>query len=675
MDLSNGKNTVNLTCTLDDSIEKWSEFNPVLYKADLKVDAGSANATGSATFGMREFSKSQSDLLLNGKKVFLRGTLECCIFPLTGRPPMEPEGWEKVFLTAREWGLNHLRFHSRCPPEAAFQVADSLGFYLQVELPLWSVTLGQDKATYQFLYDEADRILSEYGNHPSFCFMSLGNELQPNFNFLSELLAYVKDKDSRHLYTTTSFTFERGHGDWPEPNDDYFITQWTKKGWVRGQGVFDTESPSFDKDYAASVEGMPVPLITHEIGQYSVYPNLKEIKKYTGVLDPLNFKGVKQELKKKGLLDKADDYLKASGYLASLLYKEEIERAMKTAGCSGFQLLDLHDFPGQGTALVGLLDAFWDSEEVTDAATFRQASSPVTPLVRFPKAVYTNNETFTASIEIANFTDRELKDQSISWSMKDEFGKEIGKGTITSPVLSIGLNKLPETISSPLTNTDVTRMTLSLSLDNTPYKNEWSIWVYPARLNPDKGDIVVTRNLAEAQQALAIGKKVLYNPDYKKTAGLEGKFVPVFWSPVHFPKQAGSMGILCDASHPAFTHFPTGNYTDWQWWSLLKQSKTIVTDSLPAVTPLIEVVDNFVNNRRLFNLFEAKVGEGKLIACSMDLLADWEKRPEARQLYYSLLEYMKSDAFNPSSLMETNVLSRLLTAGVSSGASRPEDIY
>lgn len=675
VDLSNGKNTVNLTCTLDDSIEKWSEFNPVLYKVDLKVDAGSANATGSATFGMREFSKSQSDLLLNGKKVFLRGTLECCIFPLTGRPPMEPEGWKKVFLTAREWGLNHLRFHSWCPPEAAFQVADSLGFYLQVELPLWSVTLGQDKAAYQFLYDEADRILSEYGNHPSFCFMSLGNELQPDFNFLSELLAYVKDKDSRHLYTTTSFTFERGHGDWPEPNDDYFITQWTKKGWVRGQGVFDTESPSFDKDYAASVEGMPVPLITHEIGQYSVYPNLKEIKKYTGVLDPLNFKGVKQELKKKGLLDKADDYLKASGYLASLLYKEEIERAMKTAGCSGFQLLDLHDFPGQGTALVGLLDAFWDSKEVTDAATFRQASSPVTPLVRFPKAVYTNNETFTASIEIANFTDRELKDQSISWSMKDEFGKEIGKGTITSPVLSIGLNKLPETISSPLTNTDVTRMTLSLSLDNTPYKNEWSIWVYPARLNPDKGDIVVTRNLAEAQQALATGKKVLYNPDYKKTAGLEGKFVPVFWSPVHFPKQAGSMGILCDASHPAFTHFPTGNYTDWQWWSLLKQSKTIVTDSLPAVTPLIEVVDNFVNNRRLSNLFEAKVGEGKLIVCSMDLLADWEKRPEARQLYYSLLEYMKSDAFNPSSLMETNVLSRLLTAGVSSGASRPEDIY
>ena len=675
MEFPSGETLLDITCPMGDSMEVWNEFTPTLYQLDLKVEAGSVKAGRSTKFGMREFRHNQSDLLLNGNKAFLRGTLECCIFPLTGRPPMEPEGWKKVFLTAREWGLNHLRFHSWCPPEAAFQVADSLGFYLQVELPLWSLKVGQDQKTNEYLYAEADRILSEYGNHPSFCFLSLGNELQPDFNFLSQLLSYVKEKDPRHLYTTTSFTFERGHGDWPEPNDDFFITQWTKKGWVRGQGVFDTESPSFDKDYVASVEGMTVPLITHEVGQYSVYPNLKEIEKYTGVLDPLNFKGVKQELEKKGLLDKADDYLKASGYLAAILYKEEIERAMKTAGCSGFQLLDLHDFPGQSTALVGLLDAFWDSKGVTDAETFRQASSPVSPLVRFPKAVYTTNESFVAAVEIANFTNKELKDQSVSWLLKDDKGKVVNKGTITCPLLAIGLNRLPETIDSPLDQSAATRLTLSVVLDNTPYKNEWSIWVYPARLDLDKGDIVVTRDKNEAGKALAGGKKVLYNPDYKKMVGLEGKFVPVFWSPVHFPKQAGSMGILCDAGHPAFGNFPTGNYTDWQWWSLLKQSKTVVLDSLPAVTPLIEVVDNFANNRRLSNLFETKVGEGKLIFCSMDLLSDWAQRPEARQLYFSLLEYMKSDAFNPSSAMESSVLSRFHTDRASSGATNPEDIY
>ena len=207
-----------------------------------------------------------------------------------------------------------------------------------MELPLWSLTVGENPEMNQFLYNEAKRILSEYGNHPSFCFLSLGNELQPDFEFLGGLLDSVKALASRHLYTTTSFTFDKGHGDWPEPHDDFFITQWTKKGWVRGQGVFDVEMPNFNKDYSASVDSMPVPVITLEIGQYAVYPDLKEIEKYTGVLEPLNFKGVKQELENKNLLEKADDYLSASGHLAAILYKEEIERAMKTPGISGFQL-------------------------------------------------------------------------------------------------------------------------------------------------------------------------------------------------------------------------------------------------------------------------------------------------------------------------------------------------
>ncbi len=674
-DFPEGEKLIDVNCPMGDEVELWSEFNPALYDLTVQVETGGITAKRSITFGMREISRSGANLLLNGNKVFLRGTLECCIFPLTGRPPMEAEGWTRLFTAAREWGLNHLRFHSWCPPKAAFQVADSLGFYLQVELPLWSVTLGSDKPTYKYLYDEADRILAEYGNHPSFCFMSLGNELQPDFDFLGGLLAHVKQQDSRRLYTTTSFTFEKGHGDWPEPDDDFFITQWTKKGWVRGQGVFDTELPSFDKDYAAAVGGISVPLVTHEIGQYSVYPNLKEIEKYTGVLEPLNLKGVKQELEKKGLLHKAHDYLMASGRLAAILYKEEIERAMKTEGCSGFQLLDLHDFPGQGTALVGLLDAFWDSKGVTDAETFRQACSPVTPLVRFPKAIYTGGETFTATVEVANFSDRELKGQTLSWSLIGSDGTTLGNGTIDCHALSIGLNKIAGVISVPLPERGAVRATLSVVLNNTSYKNEWSVWIYPSAPKISKGDVVVTRNHREAQAALAAGKRVLYNPDYKKTVGLEGKFVPVFWSPVHFPKQAGTMGILCDATHPAFAYFPTDNYTDWQWWSLLKQSKTIVLDSLPQVTPIVEVVDNFANNRRLSNLFEVRVGNGRLLFCSMDLLSDHGQRPEARQLYHSLIEYMKNDAFNPTVEAASDFLEQLAVAVPSFKAGQPTDIY
>lgn len=414
--LKEGVQKLEYDYSLGEDIKTWDEFTPYLYRLSVSCQSGRKKTVQrEVSFGMREMDNSQGILTVNGNRIFLRGTLECCIFPLTGTPPMTEDGWMKVFSTAKEWGLNHLRFHSWCPPEAAFSVADKLGFYLQVELPVWSYTMGKDEAMTRFLYGEFDRIVEAYGNHPSFCMMSVGNELQPDFKLLNDMVKYMKSQDNRRLYTTTSFTFEKGHGAKPEPEDDFFITQWTDKGWVRGQGIFDSEPPCFNKDYSSAMPDMNVPLVSHEIGQYAVYPNLNEIDKYTGVLDPLNFKAIKQDLQQKGLYAKAEDFLEASGKLAVLLYKEEIERAMRTRQFSGFQLLDLHDFPGQGTALVGLLDAFWDSKGLIDASAFRQFCAPVVPLARFAKATYSGEETFAASIEVANYSNVAISGKRISW--------------------------------------------------------------------------------------------------------------------------------------------------------------------------------------------------------------------------------------------------------------------
>ena len=338
------------TISFDYEIENpllWDEFSPNIYEAVAELKFGKYQSAKETIFGMRKLTNKNALLQINDNRMFLRGTLECCIFPLDGYPPTSVDGWLKVYKAAKEYGLNHIRFHSWCPPKAAFTAADQMGIYLQVELPVWILNIGEDANTTQFLYDEANRIIKEYGNHPSFCFWSLGNELQGDFNILYDMVKSLKDKDTRHLYTTTSFTFEKGHGAWPEPVDDFWISQWTNKGWVRGQGIFDDYPVSFDKDYSQAIDSLPVPIITHEIGQYSVYPNLEEIEKYTGNLVPLNFISVKNDLEKKGRIEKANDYLQASGKLAAILYKEEIERALKTHGISGFQLLDLHDFPGQ----------------------------------------------------------------------------------------------------------------------------------------------------------------------------------------------------------------------------------------------------------------------------------------------------------------------------------------
>lgn len=641
---------------MDADATLWNEFHPRLYTLQVT----SSSDTKTVKFGMRNLDNSNRVLTVNGQRIWLRGTLDCCIFPLTGTPPMTEEGWEKEFTTARNWGLNHLRFHSWCPPDAAFRVADRMGFYLQVELPVWSVKINQDPDSPQFLYREFESIIRNYGNHPSLCFISCGNELQPDFDFLNALVRHMKQRDQRHLYTTTSFTFEAGHGGHQEPEDQFFITQWTDKGWVRGQGVFDQESPCFNKDFTQAASCLSVPLITHEVGQYAVYPNLREIQKYTGTLDPLNFKAIRNDLVQKGLLHRAADYLKASGKLAAILYKEEFERAMKTEGNSGIQLLGLQDFSGQGTALVGLVDAFWDSKGVVGNGWFRQFAAPVVPLTRFEKANYRTDEPFKASVEVANFGAHDIMDLDVTWRLATQGGRTVGEGRFTRTQLKQGMNTQVGDFTVNLsTVTKATKATLTVRVEGTPWYNSWNIWIFPPINEMPQEGIVVTSDVNEALAELAKGSKVLLSTKPEQVKGLEGKFVPVFWSPVHFPHQAGTMGLLCHPNHPAMAAFPTEINSDWQWWSLTKRQKVMVIDSIPGFTPIVESVDNFTNNRRLASVVETRVGQGQLLLSTMDLFSE-SSDPAVAQLLFSFLQYMQSDKFRPQGNTSADVIKQLI---------------
>lgn len=628
-----------------EALKTWDEFSPNLYTAKLINGKGAT----STRFGYRTIEHKYKELHLNDHRIYLRGNLECAIFPLTGYPPMEKEKWALLINKAKNYGLNHLRFHSWCPPKAAFEAADEAGFYFQVELPHWSLRVGEDKATTDFLYREAYKILRDYGNHPSFILMSMGNELQGDVALLNFMTKKLKMKDGRHLYATTSFSFQKPVGTRPEPEDEFFITQWTDKGWIRGQGIFNDQSPRFDEDYSEYIENIDIPVISHEIGQYSVYPDLSEIPKYTGVLEPLNFIAVKNDLENKGLLDLATEFTNASGKLASMLYKEEIERALKTEAFDGFQLLQLQDFPGQGTALVGLLNAFWESKGIISGEEFRQFNSEVVPLIRFEKAVYKSGETFKADVEIANFY-KDMPEQKISWSISNDEGEVLESGNFSTDLV-IGNNKNLATISFPLTFENAQKLSISVKIEDTSFKNSWSIWVYPDLTIENIGKIVITDSFEEAKDALREGKKVFLNPKLEHINGITGRFVPVFWSPVHFPDQPGTMGLLIDEKHNAFDYFPTSKHTEWHWWDLCIQSKSVNLDNTDVV-PIVRVIDNFVSNHNLANIVEAKVGKGSLLFTSIDLQTDLENRFVAKQLKYSLLQYMNSNNFHPKQQMD-----------------------
>jgi Glycosyl hydrolases family 2, sugar binding domain/Glycosyl hydrolases family 2 len=651
--------TIAASISFDKNVVYWSEFTPKIYQLVTIIKSEFGSDTTTTSFGVREFKAQKDNLYLNDNRVFIRGNLECIIFPLKGYPPMTQKEWETLFNTAKSYGLNEFRFHSWCPPEAAFAAADKVGFYMQVELPNWNLKMGEDTASFSFLRREAHRILKAYGNHPSFLFFSMGNELEGDFGKLNDLVAELKAKDKRHLYSTTTFTFQKEITGKPQPQDDYYVTQWTKKGWIRGQGVFNDYTPDFLKDYTKNIVDVNMPIISHEIGQYSVYPDMSEIKEYTGNLLPVNFLTVKDDLVKKGLLNLAPAYVNASGKFAALLYKEEIERALKTKDLDGFQLLQMQDFPGQGTALVGIVNAFWKTKGFVTAKDFRKYCSEVTPLIRFAKPVYTNNEIFEADVELANFY-KPLNNAELVWNVREENGTVVKSGTFGKkdyavdnglPVgkIAFGLNEI----------SSAKKLTVEVIVKGTTYNNDWNIWVYPARIKEDRGNVLVTGSLQEALTALENGKKVLLCPAPDTLKGPKGKFVPVFWSPIHFPKDPGTMGLLIKSKHKALADFPTDNFSNWQWWDLTTKGKALNMAALPDEANIVRQIDNFVTNQNLSSLFEAKVGNGQLMFCSMDIMTDLENRPQARQLKYSLLKYMNGDSFKPSYQLQVNNLSNL----------------
>jgi hypothetical protein len=669
--LAPGESVVGIETPMSADIQLWDEFTPHLYDLQATLEAGDSRDSETVNFGVRDFTHNGTQFQINKRTTHLRGTLECSIFPLTGYPSMDVDAWLRIFRVMQSYGLNHMRFHSWCPPEAAFVAADQLGVILQPEAPVWAHDLGREPERDAFMACETRRILDTYGNHPSFCMFSLGNELGGEIEFLRNLVVESKQHDSRRLYTTTSSGGFPMRGGEPQPCDDFMLTNThnglVMRGDLRGESRFYTEPPETVTDYRAGLEGLSIPFVVHEVGQWVVYPNFKEIEKYTGVLRPRNFEIFRDSLNAHHMGDQAEDFLKSSGALSALLYKEEIESNLRTPGIGGFQLLDMRDFPGQGSALVGILDPFWDSKGIVSGEQHREYCNDVVPLARMTKRIWTTNETFTAGAEVAHYGASDIENATVRWSVVTRRGEQVQAGTFPAKTIKQGGLTPVGDISLNLAElNNAAQLSLQLSIDGTDYRNRWNFWVYPAKQPVVAGDdILVSRALnADTRRALDDGRKVLLLPQLEPLQqALPGSFTPVFWSPIWFPREGAAltMGILCNPEHPALANFPTAFHSDWQWWDITLQSKALQLDAAPPeFRPIVQIVDHYNRNHRLGSLFEARIGEGRLMVSAFDLETNIQNRPEARQLRTSVLQYMQSDAFNPAQKLDWPVLEWIL---------------
>ena len=673
--------TFETILALGEEASLWDEFNPALYRLTAALDSGNDGAPAtprSVAFGLREISTAGTQFLVNGQKTFFRGTLECCIFPKTGYPPTDLDSWRRLIQVAKAHGLNLIRFHSWCPPEAAFAAADELGFYFHVECSSWansSTSLGDGKPVDQWIYDEADRILRCYGNHPSFVLMPYGNEPggKNHAAYLARWVNRYKTGDPRRLYTS-------GAG-WPQiPENQFHLTPDPRvQAWGEGlKSRINAQPPETCTDYRDYIRARSVPVISHEIGQWCVYPNFAEVPKYTGYLKPKNFDIFRDQLEAHRLGPLARPFLLASGKLQTLCYKEDIESALRTPGMGGFELLDLHDFPGQGTALVGVLDPFWESKGYVTAAEYHRFCGSVVPLARLGKRVFTTAETLTATIEVAHFGPAPLENAVTTWRLVDDNGRKIAGGQLPArdiPVdngitlgdLRIDLHPAPaprryrlvvalEGRQGAGSSRAGARLGTDRPLRSVRGENDWDVWVYPppGDLTPAEGVTVAHELNDQALATLAAGGKVLLLLPPGKVKGdklgrVELGFSSIFWNTAWTGRQPPhTLGILCDPAHPALAQFPTDYHSNWQWWYLVSRAGAMILDGLPpALEPTVRVIDDWVTARPLALMFEGKVGAGKLLVCSIDLERDHEQNPVARQMRHSLLDYMSGARFAP----------------------------
>lgn len=655
-----GVTTSRQTVALAKDAALWGEFTPVLHEVEVRVGGLSRKMK----VGLRSFRAHGTQFTVNGRPTFLRGRHDACVWPLTGAAPMDVAAWRKYFRTLKDYGLNHVRFHSWCPPEAAFEAADELGFYLQPEFACfggdWSRPEQRD-----YCLAESKRILDAYGNHPSFVMFSLANEPLKGREGRLAVVEALRAHDPRPLYaqgTNADFFVPKAC-----PGDDFWATFRSApgaEGNVRGSyanadlplGGVQEPGGGTTRDFASAIAHSPVPLVGHEVGQYQVYPDYSEIAKWTGPLKPVNLEIFRERLRKAGMAERADGFFRASGALAVRNYREDIEEALRTPGFGGFQLLDIQDFPGQGTALVGILDAFMEPKGLIAPEAWRGFCAPTVLLARFPSYTHAAGAVFAADVQVAHYGAEDRLAETLRWRLVEraDGGGEVAHGTLpvaasVGTVTTVGTVRL----TLPAARRPVT-YALELALDGRAERNAYPLWVYPRTEATVPEGVAVVTSLEEGERLLAEGKRVLciLSKESAPTNAVAGTFASDFWNWQMFkhvcesnkkPVAPGTLGLLIDAAHPALAGFPTACHSDFQWRELLFRGVNVVLDGDPDATVIVQGIDNVTRNHRLGVIWEKRRGAGRLVVSALDLDA-CANLPEARALRRSLLAYLSRPA-------------------------------
>lgn len=674
-DLIKGKNEIHFErLAVSRSVRRWDEYEGNLY--ELTASLGEEEQK-TVTFGVRDFGDNgKGRLALNGRTIFLRSEANCAEFPETGYPPMTVEEWEKILKLYQSYGINCMRFHSHCPPEAAFTAADRLGMLMQPELSNWNpVDAFESEESFAYYQRELKQILLTLANHPSFVMLTFGNELQAGelgHDRMRQMLRQARALDGTRLYAEGSNVHYGSLG--CEEEADFYTSQKYFDDELRGisagekerggrlAGYINNQYPNAMTNYNKTMEKLRKtygkPVFSFEVGQFEVLPDFDELGAFHGISDPANLRLIQKRVEKLGLTKVWKQYVEATGELSRIGYREEIEAAMRTEQLSGISLLGLQDFPGQGTALVGMLNPHLQPKPFNFARpeAFRAFFRDQLPLVQLPRYTFTSDEILRADVIAANYGKQDIRGE---WQYELKGEKAAVTGVLGEKDCPMGGLTKAGTLEIPLDFVkEPSRLDLTVACGEV--SNTYPVWVYPPVIPVCPEGVYETHLLDE--QALAVlkaGGKVYLSPASEKEhlpSSIQAQFTTDFWSVGTFPVQEGGMGQLIDASHPVFSGFPTETHTNWQWWPMASRRAIILPEPYSAI---VTEMDSYAYMRPMAQLLECRCGGGLLMLSSLGL-QDLQQYPEGRALQAAIYRYMDSKEFCPVQEIAPEVIGELV---------------
>ncbi|MGN1155783.1 MAG: glycoside hydrolase family 2 TIM barrel-domain containing protein [Agathobacter sp.] len=668
----------------------WDEYHPNLLCAKVTVQKENV----SSIFGIRKLSCEGRRLLVNGREVFWRGKHDGLVFPSTGYSPMTVEEWKKVFATAKEYGINHYRFHTCCPPDAAFSAADEMGIYMEPELPFWGTIAAPGEEYYneteqEYLIEEGFRILRDFGNHPSFVMLSMGNELWGNQDRINSFLHNFKEADSRHLYTQGSNNFQfcpavlededvfcgvrlsgdrlfrgsyamcdapQGHIQTMHPNSSHNYDEIIAPHAVQSNNL---DSGEIEIQYGTGVKKVKavenagalipeVPVISHEIGQYDFFPDFTELGRYEGSQQPLYLNVYRERMEKSDVYHQWKEFFRATGTFAIDCYRREIETALRTKELSGFQLLDLQDFPGQNVALVGVLNAWMESKGLITPVKWRQFCSDTVILAELESFVVTERQQVSMPIRLSVCNWESFAGKDVAYRIQTD-ENVLCEGTLpilhgTSRLADVGVVEfeIPKL-------TEGVKITVQFWIPKTDYSNEYTLWAYPdyeieiteEHILYGEKEVLLAHSPDEVEAYKKSNREVIYIPEATEN-DVEGTYCTDFWNYPMFRSisesmnrkiPVGTLGLYIQKSAMEKMHFPCENYSTPQWYRLVMHSHCKVLDGCENVDILVQPIDNVERCHKLGMLY---IKDG-VIACTSRL---WEVAnfPEVRAFARGLIE-------------------------------------